>query len=258
MGPSGTLTLTAEPVYSYQQFSFATVTSPDRFVHLTVQDDGCGIPPDVLPHIFEPLFTTKKARGTGLGLSIARQVITRHAGHMFVESTVRRGTTMHLFIPATTADFVEGVGAVSNPALSARTCNHILLVEDDPAVAAGITALLESNGINVTTVHTGGDAVRAIETEVPDAVVLDVGLPDIDGAEVYRKLSERIPNLPVIFSTGHAEEAKALAVAGAHNVRFLRKPYDVDTLMESLAELLAASAAKTNSRQQYRAAPGAA
>ncbi len=238
MPDGGTLTLTAVPVYSYQKFSFAAFTTPDRFVHLTVQDTGVGIPTDVLPHIFEPLFTTKKSNGTGLGLAIAHQIVGRHAGHIFVESTAGRGTTFHILIPATAHDEISD----TQPTASRDTDilgTRVLLVEDDEGVGAGIAALLEDAGMKVTLVTTGGGALRALDREQPDAVVLDIGLPDMDGTDVYREISARYPGLPVIFSTGHADEARLSAWVESANVRFLRKPYDAEALLQFLAQLIA-------------------
>ena len=239
MPAGGTLTVKVEPVYSYQRFSFAAITTPDRFVHFTFQDTGSGIEADVLPHIFEPLFTTKKSRGTGLGLAIARQVVGRHAGHIFVESTVGRGTTVHLLIPATTPDPLVAAEEESVTASVPRVGGRILLVEDDETVGAGIAAVLQENGMNVTTVTTGTEALKSVAEDVPDAVVLDIGLPDMDGTEAYRKMVAWFPNLPVIISTGHGDEARLSEFSGTRHLRFLRKPYDGPSLMASLAEAMA-------------------
>lgn len=86
----------------------------------------------------------------------------------------------------------------------ARKSRKILLVEDDPVVAAGLALQLESYDHVVAVVGTGSAANPAIEKAGPDIVILDIGLPDMSGATVYRMLRDRWPALPVIFSTGHA------------------------------------------------------
>lgn len=71
----------------------------EQFVQISVIDTGTGIPPEVMEHIFEPLFTTKKNRGTGLGLAVAYQVVHRHGGVIFAESEIGSGTAFHIFLP---------------------------------------------------------------------------------------------------------------------------------------------------------------
>src|SRR2546423_14051855 len=104
------------------------------------------MPEETLRHIFEPLFTTKSS-GTGLGLAVAHHVVQRHGGEIFAESVAGAGTTFHLFLP-----LVEEAGGESpvplpppsEPSLRAR---HLLLVDDDEAVVAGLVSLLELEGV---------------------------------------------------------------------------------------------------------------
>ncbi|HEX6177521.1 MAG TPA: ATP-binding protein, partial [Thermoanaerobaculia bacterium] len=179
----------AEPAGA--RFRFGALESPESFAHFSVEDEGSGISPDALDHIFEPLFTTKRT-GTGLGLPVALQVVERHGGEMFVESELGRGTTFHLFIPL--AREAETTEAEREP-FSRRHCRNVLLVEDEGAVAAGLAALLESEGIDVRIVGTGREVLPAVDESMPDAVILDIGLPDIDGIAVFTSLSAKYPAL---------------------------------------------------------------
>src|SRR5438105_837831 len=163
----------------------------DEFADIVVADRGSGIPPDVLDRIFDPLFTTKP-RGTGLGLAVVQQVIEAHGGTVNVQSEAGVGTTFHLQLPICEA---------TEPAHSAAG-GSLLLVEDDGAVAAGLDALLTSEGVIVRTAASGGEAIREIDRDRPDVIVLDLQLPDISGANVYDLISERWPGLPVIFISG--------------------------------------------------------
>jgi PAS domain S-box-containing protein len=248
MPDGGTLTIAALQVYSYQQFPFANLITPDQFVHFTVQDSGSGIPADVLPKIFEPLFTTKKNQGTGLGLAIAEQVVTRHGGHVFVESTLGHGTTFHLFLPATTAEPIDSPTASNVSSRGGR----LLLVEDDPTVSAGLAAILEHEGFYVRTVATARAAFRAVEDELPDAVIFDIGLPDMAGTDAYRHIAATRPGLRVIFSSGHADAAQIDDLLEQKHVRFLRKPYDAQTLVGSLAEVITQTAEPPFTEQTAR------
>jgi CheY-like chemotaxis protein len=230
MSDRGTLTIAARRPRAGATFSFGVVAHPERFVQLTVADSGSGIAPDVLSRIFEPLFTTK-SNGTGLGLAVAHQVAKLHGGEVFVESKLGVGTRFHLFLPLRAAEAVEVVA--EKPAGSLRNL-RVLVVDDDVIVANGIEALLESNAMIVEVVHTGASALASMEQAMPDAVVLDLGLPDADGLEIYVALSERRPRLPVVFSTGHGDEGRLLGFNNERHVAFLMKPYEGEALLRAL------------------------
>lgn len=228
----GCIRIRAEVAKSWGSFRFAVVKTPDRFVHISVHDDGSGITEAQLAHVFEPLFTTKKG-GIGLGLAISYQVVSRHNGHIFVESPPGEGTTFHVFLPTTLPVFHKREEQIS-PDLAIR---RVLLVEDEPAVASGIAMLLEMEGVQVEIVGTGREACAAIERFAPDAVVLDIGLPDVDGITVYGDIYARWPRLPVLFSSGHGDSAQLEHYLARPNVGFILKPYDFDTVRRKLAEI---------------------
>jgi CheY-like chemotaxis protein len=186
-------------------------------------------------HMFEPLFTTKRS-GTGLGLPLTHQIITRHDGKLFVESAPGAGTTFHLFLPVASSA-PELVAAPAGPVL--KRYHKILLVEDDAAVSTGVAAILTEEGFDVGVVSCGNDVMPRIASNQPDAVVLDVGLPDVSGVDVYAGLAERYPQLPVLFSTGHGDRTKLHAALEHPHVGFLQKPYDVTTLIDALDRLTA-------------------
>ena len=114
----------------------------------------------------------------------------------------------------------------------------LLLVEDDADVAAGITTLLEGEGIRVDTVELGAKVIEAIAEGQPDAVILDVTLPDMSGVGLYENIARRWPDLPVLFSTGLGDERTPDAYSNAHNIGFLRKPYDLETLLDALEKIM--------------------
>jgi PAS domain S-box-containing protein len=230
--PGGKLTINGRLSKSFASFPFGVVQTPDRFVHFTIQDEGCGMSSDRLAHIFEPLFTTKRG-GVGLGLAISYQIVTRHGGHIFVESVVGSGTTFHIFIPASLApgNSVE----LPKENVFAPALRRILLVEDEPAVASGIAMLFETENVNVDIVTTGREAIPAIERTSPDAVILDIGLPDMDGVDVYLEIERRWPDLPVLFSSGHGDSAKLEEYLARPNVGFLLKPYDFEAMRAALS-----------------------
>jgi nitrogen-specific signal transduction histidine kinase/CheY-like chemotaxis protein len=218
-------------------FPFGVVRDPARFVHLRVADNGGGIPEAVIANVFEPLFTTKNGSGTGLGLAVAHKIVAGHGGEIFVESTPGRGTVFHVFLPASLSVAPEpgsDNGLQAHPVASCR----VLLVEDDPAVAEGISSLLECEGYDVTVAMTGAEALRLVPRIQPDVTILDIGLPDIDGIEVYTRIRAQWPGVGVIFSTGQGD-ATALEERLPDHPRALLKPYSVEELIEAINHLVA-------------------
>jgi PAS domain S-box-containing protein len=233
---NGLLVIAARPSEE-SVFPFGVVEHGDRFAHFTVTDDGPGIPAETMQHIFEPLFTTKK-NGTGIGLALAHHVVQAHGGSIFVESAEGAGTTFHLFLPLAEPDVRHE--PVRQPVFAPSPVRSLVLVEDDPTVAIGMTELLALDDVTVHVAVTGAEAEGLIEKARPDAVVLDVSLPDMDGTIVYETIARRWPSLPVVFATGHLDASHLRAYLARENVRYVLKPYRLEALYEALANSRAA------------------
>jgi len=202
-------------------------------VCLIVADTGEGMSREVRARIFDPLFSTKRS-GTGLGLSVVYQIVMKHNGSIDVWSEKGEGSAFTITLPRVT----DGVDEEAEPEATVQrpAVRRILLVEDDPHVIAGITLLLESEGFSVASTSNGLDAEAAIERFRPDVVLIDYGLPDINGLEVYQRLERRWPQLAVIFTTGSQTEAIE-ELATRPNVAVLYKPFDVQTLLHELQKV---------------------
>jgi two-component system cell cycle sensor histidine kinase/response regulator CckA len=235
MPAGGTLTVEARNPPADSVFAFGIVANPEEFIQISVSDTGQGITPDVMEHIFEPLFTTKKSGGTGLGLAVAHQVLTQHGGYIFAESEVGRGTTFHLFVPKGVAPCGEACEVPDQPQKPIE--RTLLMIEDEESIVEGISALLTYAGMKVVAVRTGGEAAAAVARFKPDVVLLDFGLPDMDGSEVYTLLRKTNPFLPVIFATGHGDRRAIHDGIADTRTRFLQKPFEGATLLEMIAEL---------------------
>ncbi|HKR62963.1 MAG TPA: PAS domain S-box protein [Thermoanaerobaculia bacterium] len=208
----------------------------EHAAHFIVRDTGIGMSAETLRHIFEPFFTTKKT-GTGLGLSVAEQVVQRHGGTIDVESAPGAGTTFHVYLPLADEHDILAPEPMGAPDL--RNAGHrILLVEDDEAVSLGLTSVLEMENMTVDVATSGRAAIAAIDASPPDLVLLDVGLPDMDGTAVYAEIAKRHPNLPVIFSTGHADRSKLEPLLDRPHVGYLLKPYETDALLDVIRKVL--------------------
>ena len=214
------------------------LADPSDYMRISVFDDGFGMDDATMSRIFEPLFTTKRSGGTGLGLAVVQQVMRRHGGVVAVESSPGAGAAFHLYFRR--GEMPES-RAIPDVPKEHRAAGRVLLVEDDESVGAGLTAILELEGISVQVVTLGRDAIPAIEAFRPDAVILDRGLPDANGVDVCRNILQRWPAMPIILSTGHGSRADLEEMLDLPNVVHLLKPYEIDTLLDSMAQAMSAS-----------------
>jgi two-component system cell cycle sensor histidine kinase/response regulator CckA len=237
----GILRIRATTGKSHAIYRFGAVPTADRFVHIELTDTGEGIDAENLKHIFEPLFTSRKA-ANGLGLAIAHQIVMRHGGHIFVDSEIGRGTSFHVFIPGAMVD--PHVGVITAGPRATRHPGHalrVLLVEDEPAIAAGIASSLENEGMTVRILDRGRYVVQSVEEFKPDIIILDVALPDVDGRQVFEAVRSRWQSMPIVFSTGHATESELQGYLREEHVGFLLKPYSTADLLASMAGLVVGS-----------------
>lgn len=205
----------------------------DSSVVLRVEDDGCGVAAEHLDKLFEPFFTTKRS-GAGLGLPVVQQILERHHGRIRVESRPVRGTSFIVTLPRVESD--RNAPAPVEAEIAGR---HVLLIEDEPAVADGIVDLLDASEAVVRVASSGAAALEMIEDELPEVVMLDVGLPDIDGVDLFAAIRIRWPELPVLFSTGHGDQARLDQVLRLPHVGHLVKPFGLPEVTAALAEALA-------------------
>ena len=232
MPEGGRITLRICREAADSRFDFGVVPQIEHFAHLIVQDEGHGMSAETRRQVFEPLFTTKR-HGTGLGLAIAHKVIRRHAGLIFVESEPGKGTSFHVFLPLAEGGIPkrnQEMPAAGTPAKNLR----VLLVEDDPNVATGIALLLQEEHYTVDVVNRNTGAFDAVERTSPDVLILDIGLPDVEGTKVYEQIAASHPHLPVIFSTGHGDEKRLEHYLSRGNVAMLFKPYTIDLLIAAI------------------------
>jgi CheY-like chemotaxis protein len=211
-----------------------------------VLDNGRGIPPEQREALFEA-FTqgrngpgSTRSGGLGLGLAIARGLAEMHGGELRVESNwPQRGSEFSLHLPRRT-----GAAAVTDPTSTAsadrRDALSILVVEDNADVAEALSVLLQALGHQVRTAASGADALRLATASCPRLAFLDIGLPDIDGLDLARRLREHFPDphrlyLVALTGYGHAEARERSLAAGFDE--HLAKPIDLQTLQALLARL---------------------
>jgi two-component system NtrC family sensor kinase len=211
-------------------------------VVVAVADSGVGIAPEVLPHVFEPFYTTRmNEAGSGLGLSQVHGFCAQAGGAVRIASVPGQGTTVELVLPA----MVRGV-ADAPPDAAARLetlAGSVLLVEDNEDVASSTAAILQAAGLQVTHHWSADAALAALQggATLPDVVLSDIEMPGrLSGMDLAFRLREQWPRLPVILITGYAKQLDD-AVAGG--LRVLPKPTPPRELLRELRACMAAAAA---------------
>jgi PAS domain S-box-containing protein len=202
-----------------------------EYVAISVEDTGTGIAPDVLSKIFDPFFTTKPiGKGTGLGLSQVHGFAHQAGGTVEVTSELGKGTRIAILLPRKDADLAVDDVSVTDSGGSGT----VLLVDDNPEVAAVSSSLLEQLGYTVRRVENAEAALREIERDGIDFVFSDIVMPGkIDGLGLARRLKAIRPQLPILLATGYSDAA--LNVRGDFPI--LRKPYEIHQLSQAIAKL---------------------
>ena len=217
-----------------------TAKRTDSDVVIEVRDSGAGIPPDVLPRVFEPFVQADRSLersrgGLGIGLTLVKKIVDLHQGHVSAHSDgIGCGSVFAIRLPAlASSDAV--VAAPAPPAAVRMFPVRILVVDDNVDAAESLAMLLQTDGHTVTVAHNGMDAVQRAESWRPDVVVLDVGLPGMNGYEVAQalRLREGGPELIAVTGYGQAADSRRALEAG---FRFhLVKPVDARDLTAAIA-----------------------
>ncbi len=241
MPNGGRLIVSAANVTVDENYSRMNIDSrPGRFVSISVEDTGVGIPDAIIGKIFDPFFTTKEqGKGTGIGLSTVIGIVKGHEGFVNVYSEPGRGTTFRVYIPA--ADVaLQPANAREEPL--PRGCGERILVVDDEAPVRDVTRrTLEEYGYVVETASDGAEAV-AVYARTPGSVhlvVLDMMMPVMDGAMTIRALRKLDPAVRIIATSGIAGHALDPEGSLGHVEAFLQKPYTADRLLRTIAIVLA-------------------
>jgi signal transduction histidine kinase len=209
---------------------------PGRYVRLSVRDTGTGMDAPTLAKAVEPFFSTKGVgKGTGLGLSMVHGLAEQSGGLFELTSELGQGATATLWLPVASGSAVETAVPLA-PKLAAQSAT-ILLVDDDALIAASTTDLLEDLGHKVVEVHSGAEALGALESGLePDLIITDHAMPGMTGAELAARIRKRTPALPILLATGYAELQGAQAI----DLPRLAKPYTQAQLSTEIARLLPA------------------
>jgi two-component system cell cycle sensor histidine kinase/response regulator CckA len=215
-----------------------------RFVIVQVADNGSGIPPEVLPRIFEPFYTTKDiGKGTGLGLSTVYSVARQHQGWIDVQTSVGSGTTFTVYHPVATLETAGTDGAEAETPgsrLVPGSLSRVLAVDDDPSIQSILRMMFETNGINAVIAPDATQALNLWNAHEGrfDLLITDVVMPNgTSGIELARTLRQRDPGLKIILMTGYSSDLLSpdrLAMPGKMP-HLLFKPFDRAEVLKAIA-----------------------
>jgi len=195
------------------------------YAHLSVADNGCGVPETQVEHLFEPFFTTKEeGKGTGLGLAMVFGAVKSHQGFIEVDSSEGVGTRFDLYLPMYQAQ-ADVIIPNEEQQVAEGNGELILLVDDQEQIILTGKEVLESLGYRVITAINGKQAVAVFESQPGEIklVILDVIMPEMGGHDAAQRMRQISPNVNVIFSTGYDKSTQQ----DLKHEKVLSKPFSI-------------------------------
>ncbi len=215
----------------------------ERRIRVEVQDDGPGMPEEVLTHVFDPFFTTKDVgEGTGLGLSICYGTVQEQGGTIWAESTLGQGSTFCIEWPVeavSQASREERAVSPSGPRPRVFPPARVLVVEDEEMLAELLRITFAECGHAVEVAGDGREALRLLAGTRFDFVVSDIKMPGMDGKEFYRQIRARHPDLlgHLLFITGDTVSPDTAHFLDETGIPVLAKPFRTSELLEMMQRL---------------------
>ena len=214
-------------------------------IQVEIQDNGGGMDQETLERVFDPFFTTKEqGRGTGLGLSVSYGIVKEHGGRVFARSCKGKGTSFFIELPVR-KDEERQSNALTTPSkiavpTRAKDENHILVVDDEPAILDLLVDILEDCGHRVDTASNGAEARRKIRAQGYDVVITDIRMPQMNGMQLYREILAARPEMGrrIIFITGDVIDEETVEFLASINAKGIAKPLDISEMLKAVEETL--------------------
>jgi PAS domain S-box-containing protein len=232
-------TFQAELTEAYTRSKPATAIRPGDYAVLAVSDTGHGMGNETLSHIFEPFFTTKGVgQGTGLGLSTVYGIVKQSEGYVWVYSEPGQGTTFKIYLPLKTGA-VAATRRDSAP-LRSRIGESILVVEDEAAVRSMMRRALEGAGYGVLEASGPDEALEVLAQANGkiSLVLTDVVMAGASGRELAERITELIPGIPVLFTSGYTDGEIVRRGLLGPGAAFIQKPFTPGALVRAVRERL--------------------
>jgi len=236
MGGKGKITVTTgiaaakDSIWRQQQSLF-----------LSVADTGPGIPPEILPHIFEPFYSSKEVgEGTGLGLSMAYAIVKRHGGSIAVDANPEGGAVFTVILPQSQA-MPREEGDKGKPRRRKRQRGgNILLAEDNQGVRELTAQILSKAGYEVSSVENGQAALDLFQKQPEkfDLLIFDLIMPEMNGKRAYEEAAAIRPEIPILFCSAYGDDLLSSTFLAKLPGELLRKPFTTDNILDAIDRVL--------------------
>jgi two-component system cell cycle sensor histidine kinase/response regulator CckA len=220
--------------------------APGNYIFVEVADNGPGIDQETRERMFEPFFSTK-AIGRGLGLAVVQGIVRGHHGTIQLTTAPGKGATFRVLLPCPEVK----QPSPAKPEEPGRTMGTVLLVDDEEAVLEVAQAMLERAGFGVITAGGGRQAIemlraaRAFRDEPLAAMVVDLNMKDLNGAETMEEVERLWPGLPVILTSGYTQQDAHTKFGLKAKTPFLQKPFSGAALVAAVKDALSANLSRT-------------
>ena len=238
MPEGGDLYIQTKNEILYENFVRAYGVAPGKYIKISIRDTGIGMDEKTMNRVFDPFFTTKKKeRGTGFGLASAYGIIKNHNGIITVESAKDKGTTFHVYLPASDKPVIEEQKYEQKISVGSET---VLLVDDETMIIDVSVQMLKKMGYDVLTANNGREAIEIFKqnNDRVAIVILDLIMPGMGGGEVYERLKEIDSNVKVLLSSGYSINGQAAEILNRGCDGFIQKPFKLNELSYKLRELI--------------------
>jgi two-component system, cell cycle sensor histidine kinase and response regulator CckA len=218
---------------------FPGADASGRYIAVSVSDTGAGMDEAVIAKIFDPFFSTKeRGKGTGLGLAMVHGIVKNHKGFIDVESTLGQGTTFTLYFPELKQ--IPEDRREEHPASAQRSGGTILIVDDEEMLRDMLHEYLVEMGYRV---HKASNGLTALEVfgahrDEIDLVITDLGMPDMGGEELYRRMKKDLPSVRVIVSSGYLDGMTKDRLREIGILGILEKPYRLNAIQREIKKVL--------------------
>lgn len=206
--------------------------NPGQYVCVEISDNGPGISEEVMPHVFEPFYTTKGSKHRGLGLAWVYGIVTNHGGGVAVSSASGAGARVRLYLPANAQIVREAPLALTD----LRGTQTILVVDDEDLMLTMAQMVLSSFGYTVLTANSGQKALDLFAhwKDSVDLVLVDLVMPNMSGRELTEQLRKIAPRMRIMWCSGYVRSSQA-----EDDSAYLQKPFTSQDLLRAVKHALA-------------------